>query len=104
MYEGDCRKCEGTGFVDRTGPLTRPPAMTGPAWSFWRVALEYSEFCKCPAGQELLSVFRLESAPPDCVAPDCGRPAVIGIRGDSPLCEAHGVKPAAAMAVPNIQK
>lgn len=85
----NCKKCEDTGFVDRTGPLERPPAMSGPAWSFWRVALEYSEFCDCSAGKELLSVFRLESDPPECSAVNCLRPSVFGLRGESPLCEYH---------------
>lgn len=86
-----CVKCLDTGFVNRASAIVKPPAMSRPAWDFWRRVLASSDFCDCKAGKDTLLVFRIESAPPDCSAGGCEAPAVFGLQTNEPLCEAHAM-------------
>lgn len=86
-----CGKCDGSGFVDRVSAIVKSPAMSRPAWEFWREVLSFSDFCDCEAGRCNKLVFAIESAPPDCSAVGCSRPAVFNLQHASgePLCEVH---------------
>lgn len=86
-----CVKCLDTGFVDRVSAIVKPPAMSWPAWEFWRKVLSFSDFCDCKAGRDNKLVFSIESAPPDCSAVGCSKPAVFNLQYASglPLCEVH---------------
>lgn len=86
-----CLKCLDTGFVNRASAIVKPPAMSRPAWDFWKRVLSFSDFCDCRAGKDNLLVFRLESNPPECSADDCEAPAVVNLHGEMPLCEAHAL-------------
>lgn len=88
----NCPKCEDTGFVNRVSAIVKPPAMSRPAWDFWRPVLASSDFCDCRTGKDNLLVFRIESEPGKCCRQGCIKPAVFRLQTPDALCEVHALE------------